>query len=299
MCYHVNIDLEFNKNPPGYVLGEPVTMTVFVTDENGIPVRAGLESVVVVPDGGIYSDVLWVEITPGVYTASYIPNQEGEYSITVTVKEGYTCYVEDASATFSVECDTALVYWTISTAVIGEPAQFFLMITDTEGDFLPGAFIDTDMYYQDEYITTLTWTYDDENSIYTAQYTPSELGVYDVIGTVTILKDGKCFTSSVTEHFTVIKKDLPDLVIRNEDIIIEPDPHLNTTVTISVTVWNFGKGDAECFWVILLINDYIVHREPIALLTAGEKYTFTYEWTILYSGSYIIQAIADPPEGLI
>jgi hypothetical protein len=293
------MNLEFNKNPPDYVLGEPVTMTVFVTDENGIPVRAGLESVVVVPGGDIYSDVLWVEISPGLYTASYVPHQEGEYSITVTVKEGYTCYGEDASATFSVECDTALVYWTTSTVIIGEPARFLLMITDTEGDFLPGAFIETDIYYQDEYIATLTWTYDDENSIYTAQYTFSELGVYDVTGTVTVFKENTCFTASVTEHFTVIKKNLPDLVIHNEDIIIEPDPHLNTTVTISVTVWNFGKGDAECFWVILLINDYIVHREPIALLTAGEKYTFMYEWTILYSGSYIIQAIADPPEGLI
>ena len=40
-------------------------------------------------------------------------------------------------------------------------------------------------------------------------------------------------------------------------------------------------------------------REPIAFLAAGEGITFTHEWTILYSGSYIIQAIADPPEGLI
>jgi hypothetical protein len=42
----------------------------------------------------------------------------------------------------------------------------------------------------------------------------------------------------------------------------------------------------------------VKYKEHVAILKPDESVTIEYEWTILYSGSFVIQAIADPPEGM-
>jgi subtilase family serine protease len=115
---------------------------------------------------------------------------------------------------------------------------------------------------------------------------------------VTAFNENVCFSGSFSKDFVISERNLPDLVIRNEDIVIEPEPRLGDTVVISVTVWNFGKKEAEDFWVIILIDDVVKYKEHVAILKPDESVTIEYEWTILYSGSFVIQAIADPPEGM-
>jgi hypothetical protein len=298
ICYHIGIDLAFDKDPPVYTILEVVTMTVSITDEQGSPLDTGIDSLLVLPDGNT-DDLLWTPVTTGIYTTSYVPDQEGQYTITVEATGDSICYLEDITATFTVKaCEKALLNLEIGPAVINEPVIFKLTATDKDGNPLLEACIELDIYHQNEYVTTLTWIDKESDGVYMAEYTPSELGSFHVMGSITV-REEKCFKGIIDKYFTVTEKNLPDLMIRNNDITVSPEPHLNATVTISVTVWNIGNGDAVCFWVIILINDEVVHREPVAFLAAGEGITFTHEWTVLYSGSYIIQAIADPPEGLI
>jgi subtilase family serine protease len=121
-----------------------------------------------------------------------------------------------------------------------------------------------------------------------------------VCGVVIVEGEGTCYKALFDGSFAVTHKALPDLVILNEDISLDPaSPHIKEEVIISVTVRNEGKADAENFWVILLIDDEVVHRVFIEVLAKDESVTITYTWIPLYSGGYIIQAIADPPEGLL
>ncbi|MBU7017000.1 MAG: hypothetical protein HXS44_05785, partial [Theionarchaea archaeon] len=291
VCYHVGIDLAFDKDPPEYTILDKVTMTVSITDEKGSPLDAGIDSVLVLPDGNI-ENLLWTPVTTGMYTTSYVPDQEGQYSITVEATGDSMCYLEDTTATFTVkECEEAIINLEISPAVINEPVTFILTVTDIEGNNLSNARIDSEVYLPDCSSITLSWK--EEDGLYYAEVTPSEIGIYEVKGTVAALRED-CFRGFFDKLFVVEEKKLPDLVILNDDIELFPEPELGNTVTILVTIRNMGNADAECFWVIILINDEVVHREPIGLLAAGESVTLTYEWTVLYSGGNIIEAIVDP-----
>jgi hypothetical protein len=298
VCSHLQIALEFDETPPEYTRGKSVNMIVYVTDENGSPFTGEVESLLILPDGTAITDLSWVHIDAGSYATSYLPHQEGVHHITIRAKEDDICYLEEASHTFYVkECQKALVSLEISDAIIDEPVTFVLTVTDDQGTLLTGGTIESGLYLFNEYIAALTWT-DQKDGTYTAEHTPSEPGQYSICGTVTVLGE-KCFKKFFDKPFTVTEKRIPDLVIRNEDITIEPEPYTGDTVTISVTVWNTGTGDAEGFLVIILINDEIVHREVVDVLPAGECITIEYEWTVLYSGGYTIQAVADPPEELL
>ena len=298
VCYHVEIVLDFNKDILEFSVGEPVEMMVCVTDEDGSPVDIGLESELILPDGSSIT-LVWAQINPGVYTTNYVPEQEGVHSITVGVKEDVTCYLEEAFGKFCVrDCLEAVVDIEIGNTVIDESVEFVLTFTDSNGNLLPGGETNLILYLPDGSTTTVTWI-DQGDGTYTGEYTPSSLGWYQLRGYI-IFSDGTdCYRGFFDEPFEVTEKKLPDLLIRNEDITISPEPQLNAIVTISVTVWNVGEADAECFWFIILINDVIVYREPVGFLAAGQSVTITYEWTVLYSDSYIIQAVADPPEGLL
>lgn len=95
VCNHVEITLEFNRDVPLYSLGESVEIMCYVTDENGFGVDAGLESALYLPDG-TDTQLTWTFEDSGMYSASYTPEQEGEYHLTVGVREGAACYIEQS-----------------------------------------------------------------------------------------------------------------------------------------------------------------------------------------------------------
>ena len=298
VCYHVGIDLDFDKDPPEYRLLDKVTMTVSITDEEGSPLDTGVDSVLVLPDGNT-DDLLWTPVTTGMYTTSYMPDQEGQYSITVEATGDSICYLEDITTTFTVKtCEEALLNLEISPAVINEVVTFILTVTDKNGNNLSGAHIESELFYLTEYIGTLSWS-EEGDGIYKAEYIPSITGYYSLCGTVIIPGDENCFTGSFEGNFNAEYKKLPDLLILNEDIIIEPEPYMRETVTIKARIRNIGIADAENFWVLILINDKLEYSVLIEFLGAGEDITIAYEWTVLYSGGFVIQVIVDPPEGLL
>ncbi|MBU7018581.1 MAG: hypothetical protein HXS44_13815 [Theionarchaea archaeon] len=297
VCYHVGIDLDFDKNPPEYTLLEEVIMTVYITDEEGSPLDSGIDSVLVLPDGNT-DDLLWTPVTTGMYTTGYVPDQEGQYSITVEATGDNICYLEDITATFMVkECEEALLNLEISPAVINEPVTFVLTVKDIEGNNLFNARIDSEVYLPDCSSIALSWK--EEDGLYYAEYIPSEIGVYEVRGTVAVFGED-CFRGFFYRPFTVCEKKLPDLVIRNEDIIVYPDPGIGDAVTISVTIWNMGNADAEEFLVYVLIDGWVIYWESVPGLIAGESWTIESMWTFYHSGCYIISAVVDPlDEGII
>ena len=299
VCYHIGIDLAFDKDPPEYSLGESVIMTVHVTDENGEPLSTDIKSVLTLFDGSIVTDLVWTQINPGTYSATYLPQQEGEYFITVEAVEDIICYLEEASAIFSVkECEEAFINLEISDAVINEPVTFLLTVTDSDGNRLSGARIESELYYLTDYIGTLSWS-DKGDGVYQAEYSPSTFGCYKLHGTVIITGDVNCFKGFFEGNFKAEYKKLPDLLILNDDITIEPEPHIGETVTISARVQNVGLADAENFWVLILINDQPEYSVLIEFLAADQSITIEYEWTVMYSGGFVIQVIVDPPEGLV
>jgi hypothetical protein len=300
VCYHVAIDLAFDKNPPDYTIGESVAMTMYIADENGNSLSADIKSVLLLPDSTVITDQEWTQTDPGTYVTSYLPQQEGVYHITIEVTEDIKCYLEEALGTFHVRtCDEALALLTIDDAVFHEPVELVLSVTDGNGNLLPGGDVISFLYLPGGSRIPLSWT-DQKDGTYKTVYTPSVFGLHTVCGYVIVPHGSNCSKGFFDGYFNVSEtKKLPDLVIRNEDIIITPEPQLKETVTISVTVWNIGTADAEEFYVVILINDKIVYHTFIEVLAAGDSITIECEWTFLHSGGYIIQAIADPPEGLL
>ncbi|MBU7045185.1 MAG: hypothetical protein HXS54_02005, partial [Theionarchaea archaeon] len=298
VCYHTGIDLAFDKDPPEYTILDKVTMTVSITDEEGSPLDSGIDSVLVLPDGNTET-LLWTPVITGMYTTSYIPDQEGQYSITAEATGDSICYLEDITATFTVKaCEEVFLNLEISPAVINEVVTFILTVTDRSGNQLSGAHIESELFYLTEYLGTLSWS-EEGDGIYKAEYIPSITGYYSLCGTVIIPGDENCFTGSFEGNFNAEYKKLPDLLILNEDIIIEPEPYMGETVTIKARIRNIGIADAENFWVLILINDKLECSVLIEFLGAGEDITIAYEWTVLYSGGFVIQVIVDPPEGLL
>ncbi|MBU7028510.1 MAG: hypothetical protein HXS48_16370 [Theionarchaea archaeon] len=309
VCYHVEIDLEFDKDIPKYSLGEPVEMTVYVTDENGSPVTIGVESVLVLPNGEVKTDLSWTQTEPGTYSTSYTPVQEGVHHITVGVKENIICYLKEASSEFYVKaCEEAHVDLEIIGTTINEPVTFVLTVTDGAGNGLSGGEIESGVYLIDNPPVALSWS-DLGNGVYEAVYTPSEVGFYTICGTVIIFEETGCFRGFFDGSFIVEEKKLPDLVIRNEDIRVYSESGeditensklpLGETVTISVTVWNIGDASAENFWVVILIDGNLVYKESVVVLAAGESILIECMWAFNHSGCYTISAAADPPEGII
>jgi hypothetical protein len=300
VCFHVELDLDFDKVVPEYALGEPVEMTAHARDENGEPVNATVKSVLQLPDGSVTTDLEWILTAPGTYSASYIPELEGEYRIGIRVEEDIKCYLEEASGTFYVGCDEAVVHLEIGDTVVDEPVEFVLTVTDENGNPLPGGEIESVLCLPDDSSRSLFWT-DQKDGTYTAEYTSSVLGWHQLCGSVIVIDETGCYKGRFEGSFTVTEKKLPDLVIRNEDITVTPVPHEWDTVTISVTVHNEGEADAESFWVLILIDDENVYH-VVDSLAAGEHITIEIKWRFKYSGDYIIQAIADvdpPPEGVL
>jgi hypothetical protein len=297
VCYHAEIDLEFNKDTPEYALGEPVGMAVCVTDENNHPVPAGVESVLVLPDGEVVTGLSWTQTEPGIYSASYTPVQEGVHHITVGVQKDSICYLEKASDTFYVkECEKARIDLEITGTTLHEPVICVLTVTDSTGNGLSGGDIESELCIPDDPPSPIPLSWKDQgNGRYTAEYTPSLPGHYKISGTVTIFGE-KCFKNSFEGFFTVTEKKLPDLVIRNEFIDVEPDPEIGETCTISVTVQNIGEADAGEFYVLVLIDNKQLGSTLVEGLAAGESIVVRFEWNVKYSGKYTIKAIADAGE---
>ncbi|MBU7011099.1 MAG: hypothetical protein HXS46_10440 [Theionarchaea archaeon] len=291
VCYHVEIDLEFNKDILEYTIGELVEMTVCVTDEDGSPVDAGLESVLYLPDGSSI-DLEWAHVSAGVYVTTHVPQQEGAYFIEVGVKEDINCYLEEAFDVFYVrDCIEAVADLEIGDAILHEPVTFVLTVTDSNGNPLSGGEVKSLLYLPDGSSITLVWT-DQKDGTYTAGYTPSLLGLHSLCGYIIIVDETGCYRAFLNGNFYVSEKKLPDLVIRNEDITVSPEPKKWDTVTISVTVHNEGDADAQDFWVLISIDYQKVYRH-VEFLAAGESMTIEFRWKFKYSGDYIIQAIAD------
>jgi hypothetical protein len=291
VCYHVEIDLDFDKEPPEYFVGEPVEMTVHMKDEEGLPVNGCVESLMILPDGVVVTDVEWSKVDDGLYIATYVPEQEGLHNITVGVKDDIKCYLEEASGSFHVGCEDAVVTLEIGNAVIDEPVHFLLTVTDEEGNPLTGAEIESELCNPDDSCISLSWT-DQKDGTYTAEYTPSLLGWHQLCGTFIIIDDS-CYKGFFEGVFTVFESMLPDLLIRDEDIRVEPDPHVGEEVTIYVTVWNIGKGDAGEFYVLVLINSIKLESKLVEGLAAHKSITLAFKWKVMYSGEYVVRAIAD------
>ncbi|MGC1121680.1 MAG: CARDB domain-containing protein, partial [Candidatus Methanofastidiosia archaeon] len=102
VCYDVRIDLAFDRNPPVYGLGETVIMTVRVTDEDGNPMSDGLQGSLSPPIGDATA-LDWTEMSPGVFTASYLPKVIGTHMVTTWLEdEDEVCYLTRASSSFEV-----------------------------------------------------------------------------------------------------------------------------------------------------------------------------------------------------
>jgi len=295
VCYHMNIDFTFDHAPPVYELGDLVEMTVTCYDRSGQPIAGTLDITLVQPDGQS-AEANWV-YTDGVYTVQYHPTQEGLYSVTISVKDDVICYLEEAHGQFLVShCKEAVSDITLSEPIVNELIQAELNITDSEGNPLTGANVSSTLHTPSGSLT-LSWEESDEG-IYRAQFTPTETGFYQICGHFYVMHDS-CYQGFFEAGCTVTEKLLPDLLITNEDISVDPEPEIGDTVTISVTVHNIGNKDAQDFWVIILINDVPKYWELIPYLPPGGSYTLEYQWIVIFSGGYVIQAIVDPPEGVI
>jgi hypothetical protein len=303
VCYHAEITLEFNKNPPEYSIGEEVRMTVFITDENGSPVNTGVQSILKLPGGGEILNVLWTPVDAGVYVAFFTPEQSGVYSVTVEAAGHDICYLEEVSAAFFTGCERAVVTLHIGDTVVDEPTDFTLTVTDGGGNLLPGGDITGVLHFPDGSHVFLSWSY--THGVYTGEYTFSEPGFYWIRGAVTVT-GGTCYMASFHKDFLVEDRRLPDLVIRNEDITVYPHPEVGDEVTIMVTVHNMGKADAGEFCVMVLIMDeesqrLFVESWTVYELAAGQRVIIQFIWKIEYSGKYTVWAIADAgnPEEIV
>ncbi|MGC1122059.1 MAG: CARDB domain-containing protein [Candidatus Methanofastidiosia archaeon] len=101
VCYNVQFELKFDKNPPQYSLGQHVSIMVTIT-EDGNPLSGILGYELASPEGGSES-LEWEETLPGVYHASYLPLQPGKYIISVWLQDDFgACYLGEASSSFEV-----------------------------------------------------------------------------------------------------------------------------------------------------------------------------------------------------
>jgi hypothetical protein len=295
VCYHIAIDAALDHSPPVYELGEPVKVTVTIVDESGAVVTGDLDIELVQPDGQP-AEVGWVHAND-VYTLNFQPTQEGLHSLTVSLKDDVICYLEKAHAHFLVsDCEEALIDLTLTEPIVNEVITAELVITDPQGNSLPGIEIESELYTPNGSLT-LSWT-ESGDGVYSAEFTPTETGFYQICGYF-YTPAGSCYKGFFEAACTVMEKRMADLLIRNEDISVDPEPELGDTVTISVTVHNVGNKDAEDFWVVILINDWVVYWEFFPVLPAGASYTLEYEWQVIHSGAHIIQAFADAPESMI
>jgi hypothetical protein len=295
VCYHVIIDAALDHSPPVYELGDQVEVTVTILDESRETVTGDLSIELVQPDGQP-AEVGWVH-AGDVYTLHFQPTQEGLHSLTVSVKDDVICYLEKAHAHFLVsDCEEALIDLTLTEPIVNEVITAELVITDPQGNPLSGIGIESELYTPDGSLT-LSWT-ESGDGTYTAAFTPTLPGFYQIYGHFYTLA-GSCYKGFFEAACTVTEKRMPDLLISNEDISVDPEPELGDTVTISVTVHNVGNKDAEDFWVVILINDQVVYWEFFPVLPAGASYTIEYEWLVIHSGAHIIQAFADAPESMI
>jgi hypothetical protein len=295
VCYHMSIDLSFDHAPPVYEPSELVEMTVICCDMSGQPISGELDITLVQPDGQS-AEADWT-YTDGVYTVQYHPTQEGLHSVTIAVKDDIICYLEETHGQFLVShCKEAVSDITLSEPIVNEPIRAALKITDSQGSPLTGVHISSTLYTPSG-VLTLSWVELGEG-IYITQFTPTETGFYQICGHFYVMHDS-CYRGFFEAGCVVTEKLLPDLLIANEDISVDPEPKLGDTVTISVTVHNIGNKDAQDFWVIILIDDMVVYWEFFPLLPADASYTIEYEWIVIHSGTHIIQAFADAPESMI
>ncbi|MBU7043243.1 MAG: hypothetical protein HXS47_06590, partial [Theionarchaea archaeon] len=295
VCYHITIDATLDRSPPVYELGDPVEVTVTILDESGETVTGDL-SIELIQPAGQPVEVEWVH-TNEVYTLSFRPTQEGLHSLDISLKDDVKCYLEEAHTHFLVStCEEALTDITLSEPIVNEVITAELVITDPQGNPLSGVEIESELHTPEGSLT-LSWT-EFADGIYSTEFTPTQTGFYQICGHFSVLRD-TCYRGFFEAACTVTEKRMPDLLISNEDISVDPEPELGDMVTISVTAHNIGNKDAEDFWVVILINDRVVYWEFFPVLPAGASYTLDYEWLIIHSGAYIIQAFADAPESMI
>jgi hypothetical protein len=300
VCYHSVIDLEFDKPVPEYSIAEPVEMTATVTDKYGNPLSVNLESMLMLPNGFVVTNITWNPTErPGVYTSVYYPMEEGEYDIVLEAVGDTKCYLEEVTSTFYVNCDEAIIDARILNGFIDEPMTFILQICDEDCNPLVNAEIISFLELPDDTQTRVTWI-EQEDGIYIAEYTPSLPGSYSLLADILVISESGCFTKSFEEHFDVFER-LPDLLIRNEDITVYPDPVIGKEVSISVIVQNRGYADAERFYVLVIVTGkdsdrVLMENRYVSSLAAGSSITLTFTWNVKYSYVYYIFAIADAGE---
>jgi hypothetical protein len=103
--------------------------------------------------------------------------------------------------------------------------------------------------------------------------------------------DGELYSETV--NITVVKRDLPDLVILPMDIMLNPDDGRDgSTVDVVITVHNHGGEDIEDVEVTLFIGDREIGRDVIDTLkaTSSEDVSFLID---LEAGNLTIRANAN------
>jgi hypothetical protein len=101
VCFDLTFEITCDKNPPIYTEGEPVLITVTVTDGDQTPVSGTLLSELLLPDNSSLQ-LEWEESSPGVYTTTYYPPYDGTYVVVVWLQNDNTCYLGKASSAFTV-----------------------------------------------------------------------------------------------------------------------------------------------------------------------------------------------------
>jgi large repetitive protein len=97
--------------------------------------------------------------------------------------------------------------------------------------------------------------------------------------------------SQITQNVNVIASTLPELVV--SDLQIPIDPVNGTTYTINVTVTNTGNSDTGEFVVKLYDNNVQVGKIVVNELTAGASTILNFNWTPTTTGNHILSVIAD------
>jgi len=98
-------------------------------------------------------------------------------------------------------------------------------------------------------------------------------------------------------HAEAIADSQPDLIVQNINIS-PPEPALDDTVTITVTVKNQGTAEAGISKVVCYIDTTILATKSINSLSPGSMATATFTWQA-QAGSHVIKAIADSNNTII
>ena len=106
---------------------------------------------------------------------------------------------------------------------------------------------------------------------------------------------------SILEYLTpeTVDRITPALIayadLTPDSITVDPaEPEAGEAVTVTVTVKNVGKADADAFNVVLEVDGTAVQTLTVDSLAVNGTETLTFTWTPTAQGTYTLTAVVDP-----